>query len=116
MSKHIAVIADQPLAGRLRELFEGVGYLVTERRAPPWVVADEPRLDGIVLEVRPGEDGQLEQLGDFITSEPAIPVIVVTSEHGTALRAVGAGARGYVLAPVDPPHIIELARQWFGEP
>jgi two-component system response regulator HydG len=70
-------------------------------------------IDAVLTDLRmPGADG-LDLLRRLAAAAPALPVIVLTG-HGTvasAVECVRAGAREYLLKPVDPEALVLLLRR-----
>ncbi len=103
---NILIIDDEPGAcWALGELARSMGYEPQEAHDAPTGLERlaQGRFDAVVLDIQlPGLNG-LEALPRIKTSQPELPVIVITA-HGTMETAVSAVQRGafeYLLKPVD---------------
>jgi DNA-binding NarL/FixJ family response regulator len=81
-----------------------------------WPKVCEGRFDAVVLDVNlPGRSG-LELLGDIKREKPELPVLILTvhSEDQYAVRALKAGAAGFLTKESAPEKLIDAVRRIAG--
>jgi DNA-binding NarL/FixJ family response regulator len=77
-----------------------------------WPKVCEERFDAVVLDVNlPGRSG-LELLGDIKRERPELPVLILTvhSEEQYAVRALKAGASGFLTKESAPEKLVDAVR------
>src|SRR6185503_19089664 len=78
-----------------------------------WPKVQEGRFDAVVLDVNlPGRSG-LELLGDIKRERPELPVLILTvhSEEQYAVRALKAGASGFLTKESAPEKLVDAVRK-----
>jgi two-component system, NarL family, invasion response regulator UvrY len=78
-----------------------------------WPKVREGRFDAVVLDVNlPGRSG-LELLGDLKRERPELPVLILTvhSEEQYAVRALKAGASGFLTKESAPEKLVDAVRR-----
>ncbi|RPI86965.1 MAG: response regulator [Chloroflexi bacterium] len=73
---------------------------------------ENQRYDLVFLDLKmPGMDG-MEVLQEISRRKPDLPVLVLTANASleSAIQALGLGASGYLLKPIEPEQIINRAR------
>jgi two-component system, NarL family, invasion response regulator UvrY len=78
-----------------------------------WPKMREGRFDAVVLDVNlPGRSG-LELLGDIKRERPELPVLILTvhSEEQYAVRALKAGAAGFLTKESAPEKLVDAVRR-----
>ncbi len=102
--------------GRLRQILaETVDIVVgAEELQPPYDVlpprARRARWDAVILDVDlPGASGTLELLADIRRERPGLPVLILTvySEDQYAVRAIRAGAAGFLTKEAAPDRLVD---------
>jgi two-component system response regulator HydG len=74
---------------------------------------ENQRYDLVFLDLKmPGMDG-MEVLQEISRRKPDLPVLVLTANASleSAIQALGLGASGYLLKPIEPEQIINRARE-----
>lgn len=73
----------------------------------------EQRWDAVVLDINLGGTSGLELLGEIKTERPELPVLILTvySEDQYALRALRAGAAGFLTKESAPENLIDALRK-----
>jgi two-component system, NarL family, invasion response regulator UvrY len=101
----------------LRRILDQTSDIAVEGEAASsaelWPLVCEGRWDAVVLDVNlPGRSG-LEMLADIKRERPELPVLILTvySEEQYAVRALKAGASGFLTKESAPERLIEAVRK-----
>jgi two-component system invasion response regulator UvrY len=101
----------------LRRILDQTSDITVEGEAASsaelWPLVCEGRWDAVVLDVNlPGRSG-LEMLADIKRERPELPVLILTvySEEQYAVRALKAGAAGFLTKESAPEKLIEAVRK-----
>jgi len=101
----------------LRRILDQTSDIAVEGEAASsaelWPLVCEGRWDAVVLDVNlPGRSG-LEMLADIKRERPELPVLILTvySEEQYAVRALKAGAAGFLTKESAPEKLIEAVRK-----
>ncbi|MDN4502785.1 response regulator [Alteromonadaceae bacterium BrNp21-10] len=121
MSKNILIVDDSPSIRQMVEVtLKATSHNVTTAKDGQeafdmckihrydFVLTDQnmPRMDGLTL---------IKSLRSLATYK-TVPIIVLTTESGDAMKAQGraAGATGWMVKPFDPNKLIEIVKKVLG--
>lgn len=113
----VAIVDDHPIVRRgLRELLSEQGdiEIVAETGRPEDVVSllTKHACDVVLLDISLPGRGGLELLGDLLREWPGLRVLIVSThaESQYAVRAIKAGAGGYVIKSAAPEELVAAVR------
>jgi DNA-binding NarL/FixJ family response regulator len=112
----VLIADDHPIVRKgLRQILEDEGMSVAETGTIPATreAVAQQQLDVLVLDVNmPGGSG-LELVGELSKSCPRLPVLVLSvhPEEQAGVRAMLAGARGYLNKEAAPDRLVEAVRR-----
>jgi two-component system, NarL family, invasion response regulator UvrY len=115
----VLIADDHPIVRKgLRQLLEDDGFAVEEAASVPATrgAVGQQIPDVLVLDVNmPGGSG-LELVAEFTKSHPRLPVLVLSvhPEEQAGVRAMFAGARGYLSKETAPERLVEAVRKVAG--
>ncbi len=119
--KRILVVDDEPdIRLILADCLESYGFLVGTAASGLEALREleHTRYDGMLLDIRmPGLDG-LEVVKQVQQVHPALPIIMVTGSVAcaSAVEALKAGAKAYILKPFKVSEIGRMVERWIGPP
>jgi two-component system response regulator (stage 0 sporulation protein F) len=119
--KRILVVDDEPdIRLILADCLESYGFLVGMAASGSEALREleHTRYDGMLLDIRmPGLDG-LEVLKQVRQAHPALPIIMVTGSvaRASAVEALKAGAKAYILKPFEVSEVKRMVERWIGPP
>lgn len=116
----ILIIDDETnLRCTLGIILQRAGYLVTGASGAQEALQllSARKHDLVFLDLKmPGMDG-MQLLPEILRIDPDLPVLILTANASleTAIRALGLGAEGYLLKPLDPDQILNRVKEIFRE-
>jgi two-component system nitrate/nitrite response regulator NarL len=117
--RRVLIVDDHPIMLRgLRTMLEGEAWVeaVFEARtvadAVKEAVTRRVHVVAMDIELRDGDGDGIEATRRILRALPEVTILMVTmkDDDGLVSRAIGAGARGYVLKDVDPETLIDALR------
>lgn len=114
----VLIVDDHPVVRRgVRELlddeFPGAAFVELDSGEAAVAKVEDEVFDVALLDLSMPGRGGLDALKEIRTRRPRLPVLVHShhSEHQYAIRAIRAGARGYVTKDTAPDELVRAVRE-----
>src|SRR6185503_11728123 len=114
----VLIVDDHPIVGRgsrelLAEAFPEAEFEEAETGEHAIGMVERMPLDLVILDISMPRRGGLDALKEIEARKPGLPVLVLShhAEEQYAIRALRAGARGYVTKDSAPEELIRAAQK-----